>query len=241
MRFLFYNIRYGTGGGESCYPWSGYLRSSAQNLARIVDFIADRKPDVAGLVEVDAGSYRTGHRNQAEVIAEALGHYHCYRSKYGLRNWTNRIPVLNKQGNAFLARDSARREQFHYFEKGIKKLVIQLDLPEMSIFLVHLSLRFRTRHHQLRDLYGLVRHAEKPFVIAGDFNSLWGNHEMDLFKGAAGLNSANEHGLPTFPSWAPKRQLDFILYSKGLRVTNFAIPRVTLSDHLPLVCDIEPA
>lgn len=240
MRFLLYNIRYATGGGSSCYPWSGYLRSSAENLSRIVDFISTVKPDIAGLVEVDAGSYRTGRRNQAEVIAEALGHYHCYRSKYGLRNWTNRIPVLNKQGNAFLARDSSRKEQFHYFDKGIKKLVIQLDFPEMSVYLVHLSLRFRTRHRQLRDLYGLVRHAGKPFVIAGDFNSLWGNHEMDLFKGAAGLHSANEHGLPTFPSWSPKRQLDFVLYSEGLRVRNFEIPRVTFSDHLPLVCDIEP-
>jgi endonuclease/exonuclease/phosphatase family metal-dependent hydrolase len=34
-------------------------------------------------------------------------------------------------------------------------------------------------------------------------------------------------------------ELDFILYGKGIEVTRFAIPRVTFSDHLPLICDFD--
>jgi len=34
-------------------------------------------------------------------------------------------------------------------------------------------------------------------------------------------------------------ELDFILYSNGIRVKDFFIPDFGLSDHLPLVCDFE--
>ena len=36
-----------------------------------------------------------------------------------------------------------------------------------------------------------------------------------------------------------RKELDFVLYGDGINVTNFAIPPVQFSDHLPLVCDFE--
>ena len=83
MRFVLYNIRYGTGGKRVHSPLNGYLRRTGKNFERIAQFLHDLNPDVAGLVEVDAGSYRSGKSNQAEMIAERLGLYHVYRSKYG--------------------------------------------------------------------------------------------------------------------------------------------------------------
>ena len=56
---------------------------------------------------------------------------------------------------------------------------------------------------------------------------------------AAGLRSANTTSIPTYPSRAPRKELDFILYQDGIRVTNFEVPAIRLSDHLPLVCDFE--
>ena len=58
---------------------------------------------------------------------------------------------------------------------------------------------------------------------------------------AAGLQSANVESTPTYPSRSPRRELDFILYQDGINVTRFEVPDVRLSDHLPLVCDFEPA
>ena len=37
---------------------------------------------------------------------------------------------------------------------------------------------------------------------------------------AAGLRSANTRSLPTFPSHAPRRELDFILYQDGIRAVD---------------------
>jgi endonuclease/exonuclease/phosphatase family metal-dependent hydrolase len=45
--------------------------------------------------------------------------------------------------------------------------------------------------------------------------------------------------LPSYPSRSPRRELDFVLYGDGISVTDFSIPSVHFSDHLPLVCDFE--
>ena len=76
-------------------------------------------------------------------------------------------------------------------------------------------------------------------IVAGDFNTFWGEDEIYLFMRAAGLTSANQDGIPTYPSRSPRKELDFILHQEGIRVTGFEVPQVKLSDHLPLVCDFE--
>lgn len=238
MRFVLYNIRYGTGHSLR-WPWSGYLSHTVDHADVIARFLKDLNPDVVGLVEVDTGSYRMRKSNQSEVIARELGFGHTWRTKYGEEAWSRRIPVLNKQANALLARDKVVREKFHYFDRGHKRLVIEVELPDVRFLLVHLSLRFQIRHNQLADLYEVVRRSDRPCVVAGDFNSFLGNREIRLFMEAAGLQSANRSHVPTYPSWGPKVELDYILHSSHLRVSRFVVPQVPLSDHLPLVCDFD--
>lgn len=239
MRFLLYNIRYGTGGKRFLLPWSGYLRRTSANTRNIINFIKSFDPDIVGLVEVDTGSYRSGRQNQAEVIADALGHYNTHKSKYGDFSLVHLLPVMNKQGNAFLTRQNMNHVQFHYFDKGVKRLVIELELQDLTLFLVHLAISYKARHHQLSDLYSLVKGTSRPHVVAGDFNASWGDKEIRLFLAATGLAKAGPSSALSYPSWAPKRELDFILHSPDIKVTDFMMPKVTYSDHLPLVCDLE--
>ena len=242
MRLLLYNIRYGLGLGSALHwplPGMGYLLGNRGNLQRITDFIKSQDPDVVGLSEVDTGSIRTRNVNQAEVIARALGHYSVYQCKYGAGSLNHRLPILRIQGNAFIAAPRVNGERFHYFDKCIKRLIIELELEECSIFLVHLSLKFRHRHTQLQHLHDLIMASKKPVIVAGDFNTFWGEHEIYLFRKACRLHSANTNKLPSYPSRSPRKELDFVLYGDGVRVPNFLIPSVRLSDHLPLVCDFE--
>jgi endonuclease/exonuclease/phosphatase family metal-dependent hydrolase len=234
MRFLLYNMRYATGPNVH-----SFMRSSRKNLQRIAAFLRELEPDLVGLIEVDHGSYRTGGKNQVEQLAEALGHYHSHSIKYGQRSFWRHVPVVKMQGNAFLARDRIRNETFHYFDHGMKRLVIELDLEHLVVYLVHLSLGGRVRHHQLRALYDLVKKTDRPCIVAGDFNMLWGEREIDLFLAASGLQNANIAGLPTYPSRNPHRHLDFILHSKCIKIMDFQIPRVPFSDHLPVLVDFD--
>jgi endonuclease/exonuclease/phosphatase family metal-dependent hydrolase len=240
VRLLIYNIRYATGTGPAFHlplPGAGYLRSSRNVLSRITDFIKEQDPDVVGLIEVDTGSIRTGMVNQADFIAQSLGHYSTFECKYGVTSVNHMVPIVRKQSNAFLAAPRILGERFHYFDAGIKRLIIELELDDVAIFLVHLSLKFRHRQYQLRYLYDLVRKTTKPVIVAGDFNTYWGVHELYLFTQAAGLTSANLHRLPSYPSRSPRKELDFILHSDKIEVNRFEIPDVKLSDHLPLICD----
>jgi len=242
MRFLLYNIRYGAGIGKKFHtpvPFIGYLKKTDNNLKQIVRFVKSINPDIIGLIEVDSGSFRADKNNQAEKIAKELKHYHIYQSKYSTNSIVQKVPVLNKQGNAFLTNQEIKAQKFHYFNDGIKRLVIELELNEITIFLVHLSIKFRHRQYQLQELYNIVKDIRKPIIVAGDFNAFWGDKELQLFLAACGLKSVNHNGYPSHPSRAPKRQLDYILHCPQINITNFYVPQVQYSDHMPLVCDFE--
>ena len=40
-------------------------------------------------------------------------------------------------------------------------------------------------------------------------------------------------------SHAPRAELDFVLVSERIEVTDFHVPDIRLSDHRPLVCDFQ--
>ena len=226
MRFLLYNIRYGTGvarGFNFPVPFRGYLRRTTAQLGHIAGFIKSMRPDIVGLVEADAGSFRMRRGNQVEIIAKALDHYHTYASKYGVASRVRHLPLMRKQVNALLTREEIQTERFHYFRSGVKRLIIELELRGLTIYLVHLSIRYKTRHEQLRALGKLVR----------------GTAELEPLLTLAGLQLPETSGMATYPSWRPRRQLDFILHSPDVQVQSYFAPAVMFSDHLPVVCDFE--
>jgi len=242
MRFVLYNIRYGTGAGWRFHwpvPFSGYLRRTQDNIGGIANFLRSLNPDIVGLVEVDNGSYRSKRINQAAWIAKQLNLTHIYESKYREQSLAQRVPVLREQGNAFLTNQNIEAADFHYFEHGIKRLVIELEFGAFVIFLVHLSLKYRHRQYQLGQLHSLFESVGKPMIVAGDFNAFWGDRELSLFLAASNLVNANQLGVPTFPSHAPRHQFDFVLHSPSIRITGFRITPVRFSDHMPLLVDFE--
>ncbi len=240
MRFLLYNIRYATGYGIGYHlplPFSGFFRHTTKKLNQIVEFIESVKPDIIALIEVDSGSYRSRKCCQADLIAGKLRQFHIVQTKYGDNSLARKVPVLNKQSNALLTSKDITAHHFHYFQEGFKRLVIEVELAEISIFIVHLSLKYRHRQQQLEHLHRLLKEGNKPVIVAGDFNTFGGERELELFKAATGLQDANPMHYPSHPSHAPHRQLDFILHSPELEAAGFHIPDIRLSDHAPLICD----
>ncbi|MBV5307273.1 MAG: endonuclease/exonuclease/phosphatase family protein [Desulfobulbaceae bacterium] len=240
MRFLLYNIRYATGQGVRYHlplPFSGFFRHTANTLNQIVDFIDSVQPDIVALIEVDSGSYRSDRCCQADIIAKKLHQFHIVETKYANNSLARRVPVLNKQSNALLTREKITSHHFHYFNEGFKRLVIEVELADIVVFIVHLSLKYRHRQQQLEHLHRLVKNSTKPMIVAGDFNTFGGDRELELFKAATGLEDANPLHFPSHPSHAPHRQLDFIFHSPELEAVDFRIPDIRLSDHAPLICD----
>jgi endonuclease/exonuclease/phosphatase family metal-dependent hydrolase len=242
MRLLLYNIRYGAGTGRHFhfpFPYSGYFKPVNGNFEKIVAYIKSAEPDIIGLIETDFGSYRVEYKNQAERIAGELGHQAVFESKYDVGSVMGRVPLLNKQGNALLTNRAILHKRFHYFQDGVKRLIIEVELADVTIFLVHLSLKYRHRQFQLHDLQRLVAACTKPVIVAGDFNALWGEREVNLFLSATGLTSANVEGTASWPSSAPVLQLDYIFHSRQIRTRHFHSSQIKLSDHVPFVWDFD--
>ncbi len=238
MRLLLHNIQYATGRLRR-FAWLETLMRTTAHFPNITRFVRHMDPDIIGLVEVDAGSYRTRLKNQAHELAKDLSYYHRTRIKYAKTGFGSHVPVLNKQANAVLAREEILRYAFHDFESGFKSLAIEVELANLTFFLVHLALGIRARHRQMLELHDLIKSSAKPVIAAGDFNTLSGVWEMRMFLRATGLKNANARHAPTFPSWAPCRELDFICHDPAIKPVRFKIPRVRLSDHLPLMFDFE--
>jgi endonuclease/exonuclease/phosphatase family metal-dependent hydrolase len=240
MRLLVYNIRYGVGPGlrTPISPWD-YLDAAPAHLARIHDFIAGWEPDVVGLLEVDGGSVRARGRHQAQIIADRLGHSMGFSCKYAHGSFSRRMPVLRLQGNALLSGSHTDEHRQHFLDCGMKRLVLELETEDMNVFLVHLALGQAARQAQLAQLGSMIDLCERPVVVAGDFNTLGGRTELTRFMQQHDLTDANDSARASYPSWRPRHHLDFILYGSGLELREFHLPAVTLSDHLPLIADLE--
>jgi len=238
-RVLVYNIAYGSGAPssytENILKIHRYLKRPDKNLKKISTFIESSKADIVGLIEIDTGSFRASRQNQAEEIGKHSSHYtHCL-TKYGESLTGKIIPILRKQGNAILAKD----KESNGIYRGFKKLIIELDMGSFRFFLLHLSLTKRARKMQFDHMANLLSSSKCPVIIAGDFNAFRGTSELRNMRKKLGLVNPNVDKLPTYPSWHPKHQLDFILCSKEIKIKNFEIPNVHLSDHLPLIMDFE--
>lgn len=241
MRFLLYNIRYGTGKylNQPLKHMRGYLGQSLDHIHKIGEFINEYNPDIVGLVEVDLGSFRTKEINQAKLLGEITKNNYVSHYKYEENSNYMKIPMLRKQGNAVLTKKEIVNKKFHYLDNGMKKLIIEVDTGEVVVFIVHLALGGKTRLKQIVQLHSIVKNCQKPFIIAGDFNIFWGNEEIELFLKASELENVNYLNKPTFPSWKPKKELDFILHSKNIKIINYDVIKTTLSDHLPIIVDFQ--
>lgn len=241
MRLMVYNLRYGTGTGAHFhlpFPMAGLLLPTRTKIRRISEFIKNCRPDVLCLVEVDQGSFlRCNRCSQVETIANELGHCAHTALKYRPGSLVSALPIMRKQSNAILTREAPVTQSMHYLRHGVKRLVLDVNLPEVRIFLVHLSLRREHRAEQLDQIAGILKNVRKPHIVAGDFNAFAGDVELKPFFEKTGLRNASSGGQPSWPSWAPRHQLDFILHSPEITVTKFRVPTVRFSDHYPLVCD----
>ncbi|MDR0933091.1 MAG: endonuclease/exonuclease/phosphatase family protein [Victivallales bacterium] len=242
MRLLIYNIAYGTGcpGGEAkrLLTMHRYLRTGAWHFEQIAGLVSDLRPDMLGLVEADSGSWRTAGKSHPELVAKLLNEVAQKElptgSKYAPKSLFNRFPYLKNQTNALLGRTEAEVKA-HYFPWGTKRLILEREFDNITVFLVHLGLTRRTRTRQIAFL-GEHLPQDRPIVLAGDFNTFNGESELADLKEKLQLVSAGVGA--TYPAWKPQKQLDYILVSRQIKIERCEILPVLYSDHLPIIADL---
>jgi endonuclease/exonuclease/phosphatase family metal-dependent hydrolase len=253
MRFATFNILHGR-----------TVADGVVDLDRLRAAVKDIDADVLALQEVDCDQPRSQLADLTAVAAEAMGAIShrfvaalagtpgatwsaatgeeqpgtaaygvALLSRYPARHWQTlrlpRIPVrfpmyLPGPGKVMIVREEPRAV-----------VVAQLDTPIGSVTVAntHLSFVPGWNRVQLRRLRRDLAALPGPRVIMGDLNLTPPTPQK--VTGMTTLGAAC-----TFPADAPVRQLDHVLIDDTcLRALRTAAPEMPISDHRPLIVDLE--
>ena len=185
-------------------------------------------------------------QGQAEFLAPD-GYDVAYR--------TNAVTRGGEHGNALLSRwpigDVGHHDvSDHRFEqRGLLHVPVVWNGTTVHAIVVHFGLSHSSRVRQVQRLAQFIERVvprDEQLVVAGDFND-WGER-LDEPMRTLGLRRAAAPGgqradCATFPSLAPVFALDRF-YLRGLVCRSTMVPRgmswARMSDHLPLVAELEP-
>lgn len=241
LRIMTYNV-------HSCIGVDGKL--SPRRIARV---IAQTKPDIIALQELDVGRPRTGGKDQAHLIAQELAmefHFHAA------------LQVEEEQyGNAILSRFPLRliragllatsKELGNCEPRGAIWVAVDRGGEEIQIINTHLGLSRRERREQIQTLFGADWLSDPrctdPVVLCGDFNA--GPSSLIYREITRTLDDAQtkfSHNKPqqTWSSTWPVRRIDHVFLRGSMSISVVEVPRNRLvrvaSDHRPLVVELTP-
>jgi len=225
----------------------GCADSEQRAADRLLDVLVEERPDVACLIEVDGGSFRTSTAGQVTHLAEELREHGLdYRArcdpKYGDDGVLVNLPAFGDLSNGLLLQNGHRADA-HYLDAGPKRLVNEVRLADdLSLFAVHLALSGRKRRKQLRELADLVANRERA-IVCGDFNAYGGLDELDPLRDRTDLvlHDPGETVPPRPLDFlvTQTRTLDLFLTSPDVDVTRCEALDVQVSDHRPVVLEVD--
>lgn len=239
LRLLSYNIQVGIPSRNFyqyvTHSWKHVLPHAERfdNLDHIAQVIGDY--DIVGLQEVDGGSLRSGFVNQTQYLANRANFPHWYDQA------NRKLGKIAQHSNGLLSRARPTEIIEHKLPgliPGRGALMVRFGDSEHPLILLiaHLALSRRARLRQLAYLSELVNEYEHV-VVMGDLNCPSDSKEIDSLLDKTCL-SAPTHGLHTFPSWRPFRNIDHILVTPSLRVEHMRVLNCPCSDHLPIAMEV---
>jgi endonuclease/exonuclease/phosphatase family metal-dependent hydrolase len=141
------------------------------------------------------------------------------------------IPRLSTQSNDVEARPMP----------GFLEAVVRVRGVRIHVFNTHLDYRSdpRVRVAQVAAMLSLLPEQSLPVILLGDLNAP--PHAAELAPLFARFNDAGrleqEPGF-TYPSAAPERRIDYVLYSDRFAFHAASVMDTPASDHLPVIADL---
>ena len=225
------------------------------DVGRIAAVIAQNRPDIVALQELDVGRARSGRVDQAHEIAGRLGmrvHFNCAfrveEEQYGDAILTP-LPYRLVRSGPLPTLPRARLER-----RGALWVAVEVSPGvELQVLNTHLGLVPLEQKAQVAALLGADWIGHKgwraPAALLGDFNATsryaaYGRlaaRLRDVQRGPAGERLARRPAR-TFPSRLPVLRIDHMFLTAGIEVVSVgaaagALARVA-SDHLPLVAEL---
>jgi endonuclease/exonuclease/phosphatase family metal-dependent hydrolase len=223
------------------------------DVARVAAVIAQQKPDVVALQELDVCRPRTGVIDQAHAIAQRLDMHFHFNAAFTVEE--------ERYGDALLTAAPHRVikagplpgvPRVRMVEpRGALWLELDLDGRRLQVLNTHLGLVPHEQRAQAQALVGADwaggrSRSDPPLIVLGDFNAT--PHARAYRTLAAQFIDARVQApgpgpTPTFPSRLPMLAIDHVFLHGKVRATRVQtvsgpLARIA-SDHLPLVVDFE--
>ena len=224
-------------------------------MGKIADLLKDTRPDIVALQEIDEDSQWNGNLDLLDFLKEKGGFEFA---AYGMHNRHDGKYRLN-YGNGFLSRHPILTEEMVAFDKkkiGSKGfLYARCDTPLGVLDFINVHLDFKSRQSRLiqcHEIKKFVLNKEieygvetqlTPFVM-GDFNAQIKNNKdaaKFLLEEISAHSSYRSYPVKalTFPTYLPRKAIDYIFVPSGYQVIHSESVRRRVSDHRPVLVEIE--
>lgn len=232
IRVLTYNILHGaTTNGDN-------------DLDVVAKAILKAKPDIAALQEVD---YRTNRANKLDVTSE-------------IGQCTNMVSIFAKamdwDGGEY---GQALLSTYTFLKTGkidlpthkgneprisIESLLILPAGDTIRLVGTHLDHKKDNteRIEQVKELNRRLQGENFPTILVGDLNDIPGSAPINILQSHWGTSYDPTHPAPTFPSHAPEKKIDYVLYSPKERwkvVDRKVLCDTIASDHCAVLVVLE--
>ncbi|MDH3292639.1 MAG: endonuclease/exonuclease/phosphatase family protein [Gemmatimonadota bacterium] len=227
VRVLAYNIHHGEGMDE------------VVDLQRLAALIRDLDPDLVALQEVDSVTTRTDAVDQAAALGRHTALEHVFGAFMAYQGGAYGMALLSRwpisESSNFRLPDGAEPRT---------ALSATVTSPTTGQRLRFVGIHFyRTDEERLAQATSLEAHLGRggiPTILAGDFNSLPGSTVMTHLARSWRVVAKGDNRF-TFPSFAPEREIDFVLLRPADRfevLNQRVIDEPVASDHRPVVVDL---
>ena len=197
---------------------------------RTANVIAQQKPDVVALQELDSMTGRSEHRYQLGELASHTQYYPVFGSaidydggKYGVGILTRELPLSTK-------RIPLPGEE--------PRVLLVVELQDYVIACTHLDLEEEQRLASVPLIVKEAQRWQKPFILAGDWNDTLDSELLQELTKYFTIHSGNE---ATYPADEPQECIDYIATLKGQTVETIesrVIDEPAASDHRPVVVKV---
>lgn len=213
--------------------WKYVIPHSFNAITRISKVINYSDADLCTFMEIDGGSFRTMSGNYLRKLANktTLKKYHFFPVRHVFK--------LTNQGNGILTRyNILDTENLKLKTNGENRYLsiskIDFNGRTINLLTTQLALGKVSRVREILQIAEYIKNLKEPIILTGDLNTS-DESELEIIS-QSGLKRLET--TKTFPSWKPKRRIDYIFYSKEFDVMNYyVIDDLKISDHLPILAE----
>ncbi len=231
----------------------------ATAVAELVD--AEGQIDILCLQEF--ATSRSRHKDYQEAIAKKSGMEYFYQEDGGLAVFS-RYPIVSQESVYFPNRtngyqvvdldadgDTVRLFNVHLQSNAVTGLAGRvaengsIQDTETWLTLRGMASRYRTaaamRTRQAEEIAARIQESPHPVILCGDFNDVPLSHVYHrLSHGMRDAFKTRGFGLgTTYVGDVPALRIDYVLASRGLRITGFRTGRNDFSDHRQVSASLE--